>query len=169
MKHFLLIFSAIFGLVLPVLAQTYQREPAVIQALNTQLLRYKKAVMEDNSEEAIALTHPDMIRMMGGIEKMRASTKKGKEIRDSYKLKFVALEYTLPDSILVTEASYQLAFPFDLVTQFEDGTTIPDRMLMIAYKDIPLNKWYFLTVPYKDIDKIRPTFKFVDPELVLPE
>lgn len=151
-------------------AQHYQRDTTILNSLNQQILRYQHATLKDEVAVAVELTHPEMVKLMGGAEKMRLSAQKGKEIRDQYKMKVEAFNYELPDSVLVTTTSYQVAFPIELVHKFEsDGEILKDRMMMIAVKALSEGKWYFMTVPMKNLQDIKQVLTFLDPALKIPE
>ncbi len=153
----------------PCFSQTYKQDSAIIKELTIQMTRYKKAFLEDDVETAIAMTHPEMVDKMGGVERMHGSFKKGKEMREAYKMQYTNLDFTSPDSILVSAKSYQAAFPVVITTKYDDGSTFDDHRVMIAFGDIALSKWYFLAIPPKEIEKLKATLRFVDAKLVIPE
>lgn len=166
------IVSFLFGLIifqLPGFAQTYKHDTVAIKALEMQMLRYKKAFLEDDVKTSIEMTHPELREKMGGESKMMASNQKSKEIRQQYKMFFVGLDYVLPDSILVTDKSYQVAFPVEIPAKFEDGEITVDRKIMIAFGDIASSAWYFLVVPTEGIEQVKAALSFVDAKLVVPE
>lgn len=166
------IIPILFGLFIfqhPCFAQTYKRDTVVIKALEEQILRYKKAFLEDDAKTAIEMTHPELREKMGGEAKMMASNQKSKEIRQQYKMSFVGLDYVLPDSILVTDKSYQVAFPVEIPAKFEDGEITVDRKIMIAFGDIASSAWYFLVVPSEGIEQVKAALSFVDAKLVVPK
>ncbi len=151
-------------------AQHYQKDTAMLHALNSYVLRYQHATLTDDAAEATALTHPEFVALMGGADKMNMSAQKGKAIREQYKMKFVEMNYQLPDSVLVTATVCQVAFPIELVMKFEeDGEIVKDRMMMLASRSISEDKWYFVTVPVKNLKSVRQVLKFLDPALVIPE
>lgn len=168
-KVFASIFLLTFITQTPCFSQTYKRDTAVIKELGTQMSSYKKAFLTDDVETAIAMTHPEMVEKMGGTERMRRSFEKGKEMRTSYKMEYTNLDFTLPDSVLISTKSYQAAFPVVITTKYEDGSTDDDHRLMIAFGDIATSRWYFLAIPPGDIEKVRATLRFVDAKLVVPK
>ncbi len=153
----------------PCFSQTYKRDSAVIKELSTQILRYKKAFLEDDVETAIVMTHPEMAEKIGGVESMRQSFENAQALKSQYKLQYSGLDFTLPDSVLVLEQSYQAAFPIVITTKYEDGSTLDNRNVMIAFGDIAASKWYFLVVPHKEGEMAKQMLDFVDDNLIIPE
>lgn len=154
---------------IPCAAQTYTRDSTVIKELCAQILRYKKSWMEDDVETAITMTHPEMVEKMGGESQMRQSFLNGKEIRATYNMQYVGLDFVPPDSLLVSTESYQVAFPVVLTVQYKDGSTETDNRIMVAFGHIPSGRWYFLGVPLKEIDYIKTALQFIDSRLVIPK
>ena len=154
---------------MPCSAQTYTRDSAVVKELCAQMERYKNAWLQDDVETAIAMTHPEMIEKMGGENLMRQSFVNGKELRAVYKMQNAGMDFTLPDSLLVSVQTYQTAFPVELFVKFEDESVAKEKRIMIAFCDIPTSKWYFLGIPPKDAVRIKPTLQFVDSQLIIPE
>lgn len=154
---------------MPCSAQTYTRDSAVVKELCDQMVRYKNSWLHDDVETAIAMTHPEMIEKMGGEGSMRQSFVNGKELRTTYKMQYVGLDFTPPDSLLVSAQTYQTAFPVELSVKFEDESVAKERRIMIAFCDIPTSKWYFLGIPPKDAVRIKPTLQFIDSQLIIPE
>ncbi|MCE7922880.1 MAG: hypothetical protein DYG98_07470 [Haliscomenobacteraceae bacterium CHB4] len=153
----------------PCFSQTYKRDSALIKELSIQTARYKKAFLEDDVETAIALTHPEMVEKIGGVESMRQSFEKAQELKSLHKIRYSGFDFILPDSALVSEQSYQAAFPVVITTKYEDGSTLNDRNVVIAYSDIAVSKWYFLVVPHKEGEMSKLMLDFVDDNLIIPE
>ena len=149
--------------------QSYQKDTAAIRELVAQTERYKKAFLQDDVETAIAMTHPELIEKMGGVDNMRESFLKGKAMREEYKMQYTDLTYTVPDAVLIHDKNIQVAFPMEITVQYEDNTTSKDRRIMIASFDAAASAWHFLSFPPKDKGKMKAALQYLDAGLVIPD
>jgi hypothetical protein len=149
-------------------AQTQLTEAATKQ-LHAQAEESSRAFMEGNYERLADFTHPKVVELMGGREKMAEFVRKG--MADMKTQGFETLSYTPatePTQVLREGGKLYAILPAKLRMRTPDGVVFVSESFMIALSNDDGKNWKFVSGATADATRLKLLMPEVADKLKLP-
>lgn len=112
-------------------------------------------------------THPTIVIMMGGKEKMTAEIQRSFELIKSDGVKFEKVTYGIPSKMIQFEGQLQCTIPQMIDMKVKEGTVTANSVLIAVSMDNGEN-WYFVDPTGNDIATMRKVIPTLSPALTIP-
>lgn len=164
MKKTLLLFA--FLLTIPV-TQAQSSNNDIETVILKEADKMGKAFVAGEYEEFAKYTHPTIVTMMGGKEKMIAEIARSFNQIKSEGVAFNKVSYGVPSEIIQYEGQLQCTLPQMIEMEVDGGIVKANAVLIALSMDNGVN-WYFIDPTGNDITTMRKIIPTLSPALKIP-
>ncbi len=126
-RNWLIVVSVICG-TLPA-----QEMPSITKTVKSDVMKMNEALFTGNYAQLVDLTCPDIVKMMGGRDRMIALTKREMESMKEKGFAFQAVKVSDPGEQVVNGSQTYIVVPFELELKLPDGTAfIPSFVIGVS-------------------------------------
>lgn len=126
-----------------------------------------EALIAKNYLKFTNYTYPQILKEMGGREKMAESIKKQMEGMEKTGVQITSLEYGTPSEIIKENKEWQCTIPQVMKIKTKDGIIQATGTLIAVSKDNG-GQWYFVDTGERDLEAVRISLPNISKKLVLP-
>ena len=128
----------------------------------TQANQMAAGLINGDVRSVATYTHPTIVRMMGGVEKMEAGMKK-----NAATVRIVDVSFGKPSAVVKSGKELQCVLPQRVTVQLPQGS-LKNNSSLVAFSFDNGRNWVFVdTSP--GVDKMRKVIPSLSRELVIPE
>ena len=164
MKKILLLFA--FLLTIPI-AQAQSANNDIDTVILKEADKMGKAFVAGEYEEFAKYTHPTIVTMMGGKEKMISEISRSFDQVKSEGVAFDEVNYGAPSEIIQYEGQLQCTLP-QMIDMKTNGRTVTANSVLIAVSMDNGVNWYFIDPTGNDITTMRKIIPTLSPALQIP-
>jgi len=124
-----------------------------------------QAIKENDLDKRLALVHPNLIAMGGGIESYRSILETEKEMMDQHKITIVRAEFGAPGDIVKAGSELHCIVPQKLFIEFGGEPAEESTNLLAASLDDG-ETWKFVDLNQHDTSSIKVFFPYYSAELM---
>jgi len=159
---------AVALLLLSSLAWSQSANGALDSVILAQANAMGKAFLNKDYVAFLGYTHPTVVKMMGGKEKMLADTSDSFNAFANEGVTFLNITFTSPENIYESEGELQAAFTEIIEMRIPTGKLIVYARVVAVSEDKG-EHWYFMDVTEHSIEMVRKLLPSLHPDLTLPE
>ncbi len=141
---------------------------ALDSVILTQADAMGKAFISKDYVSFIKYSHPTVVQMMGGRQKMLDETIKSFEEFEKEGVVFVSVSFGAPSKVLEFEGEMQCTFTEMIEMRIPGGKLTAYTNVIALSKDNGAS-WYFIDCSENNIANMRQLIPSLSPDLVLPE
>ncbi|MGQ2984610.1 hypothetical protein [Flavobacterium sp.] len=164
MKKFLLALCILVG----VMGRSQGVNGALDTALLTQANAMGKAFVSKDYAAFIKYSHPVVVSMMGGRDKMLSDTQESFRSFEEQGVSFINVTFSAPSKILESEGELQTTFTEIIEMRIPGGKLTAYAKVIALSKDNGAH-WYFIDSTDHPIEMMRKIIPSLHPDLELPE
>lgn len=141
---------------------------AIDSVILSQANAMGKAFIAKDYISFLKYSHPTVVKMMGGKDKMLEDTTESFKAFEEEGVTFLNVTFTTPTKILESEGELQSTFTEIIEMQVPGGKLTAYARVIALSKDGGKN-WYFIDATDHDIALTRSLIPTLHPDLILPE
>ncbi len=164
MKNILLALFILVGIA----ARSQSVNGALDNVILTQADEMGKAFVAKDYASFIKYSHPAVVRMMGGREKMLTDTTESFKAFEKDGVTFLSVTFTSPAKILESEGELQTTFREMIEMKVPGGKATAYASVIALSKDHGVH-WYFIDCTEHTLEAMQKLIPSLHPDLLLPE
>jgi nitrate/TMAO reductase-like tetraheme cytochrome c subunit len=137
------------------------------KVLNTQAEEMGKLLMAKKFKEFVKYTHPKVIEMIGGEQKMVLTLENGFKDLDKQGVKFLSVEIGEPSGIIRAQNELQAIVPQKIKMQLAKKVIVSESSL-IAFSFNSGKDWKFVDANGKTNREVKSMFPTLSEKLIIP-
>ena len=164
MKKILLLFTLLLAI------PAVNGQPAngdIDSVILQQADKMGKAFVAGEYDAFAKFTHPTIVTMMGGKEKMISEIARNFDQIKTEGVSFQNVSYGEPSQIIQYEGQLQCTLPQMIEMKVNDGTVTANAVLIAVSMDNGIN-WFFIDPTGNDITTMRKIIPTLSPKLNIP-
>lgn len=165
MKFLALIASLV--LLLPA-CNTQPRPAEASSVIEAQANRMAQSLIKKDYKTFAEYTHPKVVEMMGGKEKMADIMDKNMSEMEAGGTHFAKITIGTPSKTITVGKELQCTVPQSVEMKVPNGKLTTESTLIGVSTDNG-EHWTFMDTSGKDMKAVKETFPTISPELVIPE
>lgn len=164
MKRKIILFAAVM---LISLCSYAQDDAALIKTMLEQANEMGKKFIAKDYVGFLKYSHPAVIKVMGGEEKMTADTVKELQSLEKEGITFLNVKFGIPSKIIRVDAELQCTLP-EIIEMQVTGGKLTATTTMIAVSQDNGKNWYFIDAAGNNTDNMRLLIPTLSNELYIP-
>lgn len=139
-----------------------------VENLKAQAQKMREALLKQDFADFTQFTYPEIVKKMGGKDKMVAIMENGGRQMEASGSKFLDATFGEPSNFITAGNELQCTLPQTIEMKVPKGRYIT-KSTMIAISQDGGNKWYFMDTGGKDIEELNRALPNLSTELVIPK
>ncbi|AXG74903.1 hypothetical protein DVK85_11965 [Flavobacterium arcticum] len=164
MKKILLLFTFLLSVTT---IQAQSENDNIDTVILTEADKMGKAFVAAEYAVFAKFTHPTIVTMMGGEEKMISEIARSFDLIKEDGVSFEDISYGVPSEIIQYEGQLQCTLPQMIEMKVDGGTVTANAVLIAVSMDNGVN-WYFIDPTGNDIATMRKIIPTLSPLLKIP-
>ncbi len=136
--------------------------------IKAQAEKAAQALLKSDYEVLKTYTYPKIAEEYGGVDRMMATAKSGREDLEAMGISLDSVAVGEPTDPVKAGDQLHCLIPQTTVIRKPDGTVTTESYLLAVSLDQG-NHWYFISIPNLTADAIKGLLSNYNPELVIPE
>lgn len=126
-----------------------------------------KALMSKDYSSFVSYTYPNILKDMGGRDKMVETVKKQMADLEAQGVKILSLSYGEPSAIIKEKKELQATLSQEMIFETAEGK-VQAKSTLIAISTDDGKHWYLVDPGERDLETVRITLPNISKNLVLP-
>lgn len=164
MKRKIILFASVM---LISLCSYAQDDAALIKTMLDHANEMGKKFIAKDYVGFLKYSHPAVIKVMGGEEKMTADTVKELQSLEKEGITFLSVKFGVPSKIIKVDTELQCTLP-EIIEMQVTGGKLTATTTMIAVSQDNGKNWYFIDAAGNNIDNMRLLIPTLSKELYIP-
>lgn len=167
MKKKLIVFFIVVNILSGYSQKTSSNTAVLTNEVKKQANEMGDAFIKGDYKSFVKFTHPTLIQVMGGENKMISTLTKTINQTKSQGVSFLSIAFDSPTTIVKTKNELQCTIAQHLTAQVPNGK-ITNSSTLIAVSIDNGKKWYFVDTTNKDLSQIKQLLPNLSSEIVIP-